>query len=273
MRLRSSREPLANFAPTLPTATGSMRGHRCLSSQSQQTCRLLHSYATLLTHYRVCTNTTYQNQTGAVFVNSTIRQTLYMTTSAHQVRLKFSNVFGGSNLPITAVTVALPVNQTAGIYQVQPQTVQKVTFGGKDGISVPNGALAVSDPINFEIKAQQIVTVTMYLASRQTASPAILAPELQVGGNSATQSPQLVSTSATLPHSPQHIGTFFPPSKPGFNRVLAPCSLLATPSLTAVDPQPIKTTDGPTCSLRAFKRTPQPSTFPRVTWLQVETVS
>ncbi|CAN9270235.1 unnamed protein product [Alternaria alternata] len=110
------------------------------------------------------------NQTSAVFVNSTIRQTLYMTTSAHQIRLKFSNVFGGSNLPITAVTVALPVNQTAGIYQVQPQTVQKVTFGGKDGISVPNGALAVSDPINFEIKAQQIVTVTMYLASGQTTN-------------------------------------------------------------------------------------------------------
>ncbi|CAN9119443.1 unnamed protein product [Alternaria alternata] len=133
------------------------------------------------------------NQTGAVFVNSTIRQTLYMTTSAHQIRLKFSNVFGGSNLPITAVTVALPMNQTAGIYQVQPQTVQKVTFGGKDGISVPNGALAVSDPINFEIRAQQIVTVTMYLASGQTT-------------NSITSHPGS-RTTTTLPHSPQHIGT------------------------------------------------------------------
>ena len=64
-------------------------------------------------------------------MNSTVRQTLYMTTSAKQIRLKFSNVFGGSNLPITAVTVALPLNQTAGIHQIQPKTVQKVTFGGK----------------------------------------------------------------------------------------------------------------------------------------------
>jgi lysophospholipase L1-like esterase len=111
-----------------------------------------------------------QNQTGAVFVNSTVRQTLFMTAQANQIRLKISNVFGGSNLPITAITVALPANNTAGIHQIQPATIQKVTFSGKDGISIPNGALAVSDPINFPIKAQQIVTVTMYLAKGQTSN-------------------------------------------------------------------------------------------------------
>ncbi|KAF1942866.1 SGNH hydrolase [Clathrospora elynae] len=110
------------------------------------------------------------NQSGAVFVNSTIRQTLYMTTDARQIRLKFSNVFGGSNLPITAVTVALPLNQTAGIHEIQAKTVLKVTFSGKDAISVPNGALAVSDPLNFPIKAQQIITVTVYLATGQTTN-------------------------------------------------------------------------------------------------------
>ncbi|KAJ4369341.1 hypothetical protein N0V86_009172 [Didymella sp. IMI 355093] len=110
------------------------------------------------------------NQTGAVFVNSTIRQTLYMTTEASQIRIKISNVFGGSNLPITAVTVALPINQTAGIHQIQASTLQKVTFSGKNSISIPNGALAVSDPIDFPIKAQQIITVTAYLAAGQTTN-------------------------------------------------------------------------------------------------------
>ena len=117
-----------------------------------------------------CPLTARQNETGAVFVNATIRQTLFLTAQANQIRLKISNVFGGSNLPITAVTVALPANNTAGIHQIQPKTVQKVTFSGKAGISIPNGALAVSDPINFPIKAQQIVTVTMYLATGQTTN-------------------------------------------------------------------------------------------------------
>ncbi|KAF1847674.1 SGNH hydrolase [Cucurbitaria berberidis CBS 394.84] len=107
------------------------------------------------------------NQTGAVFANSTIRQTLYVTAAASQIRFKISNVFGGSNLPITAVTVALPANNTAGIHQIQPKTLQKVTFSGKDSISIPNGALAVSDPLNFPIKAQQVITVTIYLATGQ----------------------------------------------------------------------------------------------------------
>lgn len=110
------------------------------------------------------------NQSGAVFVNSTLRQTLFVTAQANQIRLKISNVFGGSNLPITAVTVALPANQTAGIHQIQTSTLQKVTFSGKAGISIPNGALAVSDPINFPIKGAQVVTVSMYLASGQTTN-------------------------------------------------------------------------------------------------------
>jgi lysophospholipase L1-like esterase len=149
-------------------AIGSMRGLPCLSSPSQQTCRQLHLCAASAIGLTFADLT--QNQTGAVFVNSTVRQTLFVTAQANQIRLKISNVFGGSNLPITAITVALSANNTAGIHQIQPATLQKVTFAGKDGISIPNGALAVSDPINFPIKAQQIVTVTMYLAKGQTSN-------------------------------------------------------------------------------------------------------
>jgi hypothetical protein len=95
---------------------------------------------------------------------------LYLTASTSTLRLKFSNVFGGSNLPITAVTVALPGNQTAGIYSIKSDTLKEVTFSGKKGITVPNGALAVSDPIDFKITAGTIVTVTMFLEKGQTTN-------------------------------------------------------------------------------------------------------
>lgn len=100
-------------------------------------------------------------------MNSTIRQTLHMSVGASQIRLKISNAFGLSNLPITTVTVALSANGSAGVHQIQPSTLQKVTFSGKDGISVPNGALAVSDPLNFKIKAQSMLTVSIYLKDGQ----------------------------------------------------------------------------------------------------------
>ncbi|KAF2728710.1 SGNH hydrolase [Polyplosphaeria fusca] len=110
------------------------------------------------------------NQTGAVFVNSTIRQTIRMSVGASQIRLKISNAFGVTNLPITAVTVALPANDTAGIYQIQPKSLQKITFSGNDSVSIPNGALAVSDPLNFKIKPQSILTITIYLKNGQTTN-------------------------------------------------------------------------------------------------------
>lgn len=48
--------------------------------------------------------------------------------------------------------------------------MQKVTFSGKDSISIPNGALAVSDPLQFSIEAQQVITVTIYLAAGQATN-------------------------------------------------------------------------------------------------------
>lgn len=147
-----------------------------------------------------------------------------MTTDANQIRLKFTNVFGGSDLPITAVTVALPANQTAGIYEIQPQTLQKVTFSGEDGIIVPNGALAVSDPINFPIKAQQIVTVTMYLANGQktnsiTSHPgsrttswwqfgnAVSAPSLTITDSSTQSAAHWYFISSVEAWVPQRVGS------------------------------------------------------------------
>jgi lysophospholipase L1-like esterase len=103
-----------------------------------------------------------------VFQNTTIRQTVYLTQDADTIRLQFSNAFGGSDLPITAATIALPANGTAGSPAIRPDTVQHLTFsGGSRSFAVPNGALVVSDPLRFPVKAQTSVTITVYLATGQ----------------------------------------------------------------------------------------------------------
>jgi lysophospholipase L1-like esterase len=89
---------------------------------------------------------------------------------ASQIRLKISNAFGTTPLPITAVSVALPANDTAGIHQIQPKTLQTVTFSGRDSISIPNGAMAVSDPLNFHVRPRSVVTVSIYLKDGQTSN-------------------------------------------------------------------------------------------------------
>lgn len=110
------------------------------------------------------------NGTGVVFEDATLRQTVMMTLAADTIRLEISNAFGGSDLPITAVTVAMPSNQTLGISGVQEDTVQALTFSGTDSFIVPNGAVVFSDPIGFPVAAQTIVTISIYLKNGQTTN-------------------------------------------------------------------------------------------------------
>ena len=103
-----------------------------------------------------------------IFYNSTIRQTLHTSTGASQIRIRISNAFGLTDLPVTGVSIALPYNGSAGVSAIQPSTLQTVTFsGGETSIIIPDGALAVSDPLDFPVEPQSMVTVTMYLATWQ----------------------------------------------------------------------------------------------------------
>ena len=93
-----------------------------------------------------------------------------MSIGAQQIRVRMSNVFGVGDITITAATVALPSNGSSGDPAIATQTLQKLTFSGNDSITLPNGALGVSDPLNFAIKPQSILTVTLYLASGQPSN-------------------------------------------------------------------------------------------------------
>lgn len=105
----------------------------------------------------------------AVLVDTTLRQTVRVTTGGDRVRLRFSNAFGGSALPLTAVTVALPLGGQAGVGAIEPGTSRTVTFSGRESTTVPVGAQVVSDPLDFTLKPGANVTVTAYLAAGQAS--------------------------------------------------------------------------------------------------------
>ncbi|OAX85031.1 hypothetical protein ACJ72_00591 [Emergomyces africanus] len=111
-----------------------------------------------------------QNETGRVFFNSTIRQTLHMSIGSDMIRVRISNAFGAADLPITAVTVALPglgKRGGTGASTIREETLQALTFSGSQNYTIPSGALAVSDPINFRIKPESVLTISIYLADGQ----------------------------------------------------------------------------------------------------------
>ncbi|CAL9610932.1 hypothetical protein SUDANB6_05648 [Streptomyces sp. enrichment culture] len=107
---------------------------------------------------------------GLVLDDSTLRQTIRTTIGGEKLRLRFSNAFGGSALPITRVSVALPEGGAAGVARIEPGTSRPVTFGGRSSVVVPTGAQMVSDPVDMEVPARTNLTVTVYLADGQASS-------------------------------------------------------------------------------------------------------
>ncbi|MDP9842744.1 SGNH/GDSL hydrolase family protein [Streptosporangium lutulentum] len=106
-------------------------------------------------------------QDDLVLADSTLRQTVRTSVGGRQMRLRFSNAFGGTALPITRVSVALPAGGQAGVSAIKAGTSRPVTFHGKPSVVIPVGAQAVSDPLNFELAPGSNLTVTIYLAEGQ----------------------------------------------------------------------------------------------------------
>ncbi len=109
-------------------------------------------------------------QDKLAFGNTTLRQTVRASIGGHHLRLRFSNAFGDTTLPITAVSVALPVGGRAGVSGIEAGSSRPVTFGGRSSVVVPAGAQMVSDALPFRVAPGQNLSVTAYLADGQASN-------------------------------------------------------------------------------------------------------
>ncbi|HEX6354673.1 SGNH/GDSL hydrolase family protein [Actinophytocola sp.] len=109
-------------------------------------------------------------QPNLVMADATLRQTVRITVGGPHLRLRFSNAFGGTALPITAASVALPAGGRAGVSAIEPGSTKPLTFNGRPGTVIPVGAQMVSDPLGFRVAPRTILTVTIYLATGQASN-------------------------------------------------------------------------------------------------------
>ncbi|KAI0029199.1 SGNH hydrolase [Vararia minispora EC-137] len=139
------------------------------------------------------------NGTTGVFRDATIRQTLHMGLNASFIRLRISNAFGTSSLGVTAVTLAKPSPPVSGASAIDASTLQNLTFSGSPSFSIPDGALLVSDPVEFAVHASDTISVSMFLANGQdgfdvTSHPGSRATSWVVPGD-ATKAENLTGSS------------------------------------------------------------------------------
>lgn len=91
--------------------------------------------------------------------DQTIRQIVRISLGGSRVRLVFSNAYGEQPMRIGGASIGLAGTNGA----TEPGTIRKVTFGGNDGIVVPAGAPAISDPLELNVEERAKLTVSIYL--------------------------------------------------------------------------------------------------------------
>ncbi|KAF4341541.1 hypothetical protein FBEOM_4443 [Fusarium beomiforme] len=107
---------------------------------------------------------------AAQFQNTTLRQTFHMSIGAEKIRIRFSNIFGKTDLPITAASIALPVGGKAGVGQIDTKTTKQLKFKGKKSVSIPAGQIVYSDPIDFKVKPLSNLALSVYTEKGQVGN-------------------------------------------------------------------------------------------------------
>jgi lysophospholipase L1-like esterase len=99
------------------------------------------------------------NTTNTGFTNQTVRLVVHTSLGGNEVRVRLSNAFGRESLVIGAAHLALH-SMNAGI---APGTDRALTFSGANSVTIPPGALVVSDGVKLDVPALADLAVSLYL--------------------------------------------------------------------------------------------------------------
>jgi lysophospholipase L1-like esterase len=93
------------------------------------------------------------------FENETIRHVAHVSVGGRRVRVRLSNLFGKQPLRIGAAYVAL----SRGAATIQPQTSRRITFSGQSALTIPAGAVALSDSVDLEVAGGANLAISVHL--------------------------------------------------------------------------------------------------------------
>ncbi|MFZ0267622.1 SGNH/GDSL hydrolase family protein [Caulobacter sp.] len=131
--------------------------------------------------------------------DKTVRMIMQTSLGGKAVRIQLSNAQGRPPLIIGAAHVAIR-DQGAGVV---PSSDRAVTFGGKTTVTIPPGAMIVSDPVALTVAAEQELAVSLYVPAGtegHTVHPVGLNPTYIVDGD---------ATAATTLSAPNTVRSYF----------------------------------------------------------------
>ncbi|HLZ11897.1 MAG TPA: SGNH/GDSL hydrolase family protein [Candidatus Acidoferrum sp.] len=93
------------------------------------------------------------------FRNETLRLIVHTSAGGHKVRIKLSNTYGDKPLFIGAAHIA----RRASAADIDPASDRTLKFHGHASVTIPAGAMAVSDPVELDVPALSDLAVSVFL--------------------------------------------------------------------------------------------------------------
>ncbi len=94
----------------------------------------------------------------------TLRQIVHTSLGGSRVRIVLSNEFGTDPLTVGAAHAALSAGPKSS--EIALGSANALTFSGKPSITIPAGAVAVSDPADLKLPALADLTVSIFLPAQ-----------------------------------------------------------------------------------------------------------
>ncbi len=109
------------------------------------------------------------NREDAFTVPTTLRQLVHLSLGGSAIRVTLTNEQGVNPLNIGAAAVALPAADWSG-GAIQPGSSVRLSFNGKPSITIPPGAVAVSDPVNLTAASLSNLAITLSIPPQKIAT-------------------------------------------------------------------------------------------------------
>ena len=130
------------------------------------------------------------------FDDQTVRQVVRVSIGGDQVRVRLANTFGDVPLRIGAARLA----SRDGEERIDPASDRVLTFSCSPAITIPPGAIAVSDPVSLTVPALGELAVSIYLPEPTTGTTvhgfAFQTNYISPGGDHTTEGAMPVETTA-----------------------------------------------------------------------------
>ena len=100
--------------------------------------------------------------------DQTVRERVRLSIGGVQIRIRLSNEYGSAPLLIGSATVATPTDPAS----VRSGSIQTITFGGHNSVTIPAGAPVLSDAVTFPVASGAEISISIYFPKR-VATPTL----------------------------------------------------------------------------------------------------